>query len=243
MKIRSLCNLVLIAITFAACTTAPPSIPVGRKVSGHFTIYEKQIPLPPGEWTVRGASTRISPTDAGKYITQPFLSLALLNPNGNPSAIYVVTNRGVGSGGGYVTSKQCDRSDMHLRVTASNVPGSDQECWWINHIQMGTGPKTPPALRQAYDYAKTNKIVSAVYSLQVGYRLADAYGIIWIRYYFNPEREGFDPPRHAEWLASDWHQDRIGKDLKKVEYVERLIRWGHGWLPKVRAGFKGKLGK
>ena len=45
----------LVVGLLAGCATAP-SIPVGTKATDQIVIYNKQIPLPPGDWTVRGSS-------------------------------------------------------------------------------------------------------------------------------------------------------------------------------------------
>ena len=199
------------------------------------------IPLPAGEWTVSGVRRTTSEGFYSGQASAPILRMVLVNPKANPSAIYIRTTIGAGSGFGWSLHSWCRRRDMLHRTTRINIEGGDQECWWINHIRMSRSSRTPPEFDQAFDYARRNKIQIPINAIQVGYRLADNDGFLTLQYFFNPEAEGFAPPRRAAWSTSDWHRDRIGNDPKKVAYIDQVKDWGRAWLPKVKVGFDGKL--
>ena len=58
-----------------------------------------------------------------------------------------------------------------------------------------------------------------------------------VRYFFNPENEGFGRQTNNNWSSSDWHIDNVSRDPKKITYIDSLKKWGAAWLPKMKSGF------
>ena len=170
----------LVVGLLAGCATAPP-IPVGTKVTDQLVIYKKQIPLPPGEWTVRGAATGQTAGVSSGMAGANFVRLVLLNPKGNPFLIHVYANSGQGRGYGWVTYNYCSRDDMLLRETAVNFEGREQECWWNNHRRMTRGSRSLPEVLQGYDYAYQNNLAIPLNALSVGCSAAAGQdGLLWM---------------------------------------------------------------
>jgi hypothetical protein len=77
--------------------------------------------------------------------------------------------------------------------------------------------------------------------LSIGYRIADSYDFVTVRYFFNPEAKNLAPPVYSDWNSSDWHKDRIQNFPKKLAYFNNTKQWAASWLTEVKAGFNGKL--
>lgn len=212
--------------------------PVGEAVSNPFLVGGKQIPLPPGRWVIRGRA--LPKTSRG---TQGIQLILVNNVADDPRmAIWVATNLVPSSGfNGWNISRFCARNDLAHRVTEISVQGGDQRCWWVTHARMTRRQKSSPATIQTLDWAKSHGRVVPVNTVYVGYRFANTYDVLTVRYFFNPEAKGIAPTSRATWSTSDWHIDRILAFPKKGAFVDGLKEWGADWMPKIEAGFNGKL--
>lgn len=208
----------------------------GDVVTGSLDVNDKKIPLPPGNWTVLGTRA------LGQGAATPGIATVLVNPKSNPFAVRVITNTSPGQGWGWKLSRSCLRQDLLFQKVIAKVDGGDQRCWWVNHTRMTRGSRTAPDIVQALEYARKRNMKLPVTALLVGYRFADIYDILIVRYYFNPEGEGFNPPNDATWVTNDWHKDRIATDPKKIAYAERIRKWGEGWFPRIQSGFNNEAG-
>ena len=227
-------------VVLAGCAAPEPEFKLGATVSNPLVIAEKQIPLPRGRWVVRGQN--VITTDAGTRIIQ----MILLDADRNVPRISIWVGTNLQPSvyfEGWGVSRICSRDDMHHRVTKSNIQWGDQECWYVNHARLGRSSRTPKEVLQVYDFVKSRGRAVPANTVVVGYRFANDYDVLSIRYHFNPEAEGFAPPKRAAWKTSDWHVDKVVSDPKKVQYIDRLKWWGLDWLPKVKAGFEGKLSR
>lgn len=230
----------LTTFLLSGCMTAEvvKKYPAGTIVRDAVVLGSKQIPLPPGKWEVYGSS------EGQSSFSSPLNNLILVNTENKnlPKAVVLYTNvEGGGRGFGWNTMKACGRNDMHHRLTEENTPGGRQACWFVNHTRMTRTNKTPQFIRAALDRVIAEGRPLPLTSVYVGMRIADSLDFLTIRYYFNPESDGFAPPKVTTWRSNDWHRDLVHRDSKKVEYVELIKRWGEGWFPKVKSGFEGKL--
>ncbi len=212
--------------------------PPGTPISNPVVVGKKQIPLPPGQWTVAGV--RSSRNSELKKILDLFLidvksgvlqHAASITTNMSPPKRHQ----------GWLTHSTCSsKSSLHL-VTKSSSEGEDQECWWVRYWPTSTPPKKDSAWKRALDFAITQGIELPTNFVTVGYRLADDAHFLNVYYLFSPEVDGIVSPGRTAQNPSVWHVDRFGRDPKKVEYVNRLKTWGASWLANVKAGFKGRL--
>jgi hypothetical protein len=237
---RSFC-LFMTGVLLSGCLTTAEAVkkyPVGTTVRDAVVLGSKQIPLPPGKWEVYASN------EGQSSFSSPLNQLVLVNTENKrlPRAVALSTNvEGGARGYGWNTMKACSRNDMHHRLTEDDTPGGRQACWFINHTRMTRTNKTPRVLRAALDRVIAKGRPLPLTSVYVGMRVADSLDYLTIRYYFNPESDGFAPPRVTTWRSNDWHRDRVHEDPKKVDYVESVKRWGEVWYSKVKAGFAGKL--
>lgn len=194
------------------------------------------VPLPSGEWIVAGAD--VSKASYANQIEETML----VNVVGGQVNGYVEIRTPLSaSTNGWVKSSLCDRSDIHHVFKLSNTAGGVQDCWGINHYRMTIAGKVPAYIEQTRDYIVSHKINSPLNAIAVEYRFADKPYFVDVKYFFNPEVDGFTPPKIAEWATSDWHRDRVYMDPAKVAYIDKIKTWGREWYPKVKAGFEGNL--
>lgn len=142
---------------------------------------------------------------------------------------------------GYLQSKYCSRDNMHYRKTVIDYRTGDQDCRWVNHYRITLHGNKIKMWRDAGAWLTERKIDVPAAAIDAGYRLSDGSTFIMVHYFFNPEVDGFSPPREANWNTSDWHPSNTVRDPKKVAYINRLKAWSDEYYPKVKAGFKGKL--
>jgi hypothetical protein len=211
--------------------------PIGAKVSGSFEIGQARLPLPEGEWTVLGKmEERSYGGPSGVIIQRVFLAQF---QNGALSRAVLASSNEEGVRFGWKRNTNCDRVDMHFVSADKNYDVQNQQCWWVNHVTTAVGNSTWKSITDAYAYMDKNNIrrpstvVGVFYSLVRGSNFVDAI------YWFNPESDGFEPPKTIDWRNNDWHKSRIVGDPKKGAYIDRLKTWGTSTLPRVQAAFGG----
>ena len=193
-----------------------------------------QIPLPPGEWVLAGHEEyRSSPNT-------PRVQGYLARTDGSvlTGLIWFTTNTEL-SEGTWPQASLCEKENLLFVKTIWNYP-EDVDCWVLDHRTM-TAKSNKKEVMQLFDYLNWRHIWMPITMIAAKYRRADNSKQVYLNYYFNPEDEGFSPPKNASWRANDWHRDRIYLNREKVAYIERLKSWGRKWKPKVDAGFLGKL--
>jgi hypothetical protein len=184
----------VVGLLMSGCVTAEAinKYPVGTIVRDAVVLGPKQIPLPPGNWEVYGSA------EAQTGFSSPVNVLVLANAENKrlPRAVTIFANvAGASRGtGGWTSLKACSRKDMHHRVTEVDTTGGDQACWFINHGKLTRTNRTPKYFRDALDrvIAKGRKL--PLTSIYVEMRVADTFDYLTVRYYFNPESDGFEPP-------------------------------------------------
>jgi len=193
------------------------------------------VPLPQGEWIVAGADY----VRAGKY-DNPIEEVMLVQVRNNVAVAAVQIRSSVAySSNGFARSKFCERTNILYLNRVTNVAGKMQDCWGINHYAFKRSDDMAPHMKQAENFIVSRKIEAPVISVGVNFEIADRGYFLEALYLFNPEDGGFGRPKPSEWLASDWHRDRVYMDPDKVAYIDKLKAWGREWYPKVKAGFEG----
>lgn len=148
---------------------------------------------------------------------------------------------GANLGGSWIKPKGCTRTDIHFNFDENTSNGADHACWYINHTRLTRSSRMPKYITDALDRAISRGVKLPLTSIVVRFGVSNGLNFVSLRVYFNPELEGFEPPRTAGWSTNDWHKDRVYTDAKKVAYIEKIKKWGEVWYPKVKAGFAGKL--
>lgn len=259
---RRVSTALLMAAIAAACAgmddrELPMSLKmnaVGSQFADAFLIGDKQIPLPPGAWTIIG--TEIKKNDDPAYHVA--YMLAKIEDNAVKAATEIYTGlpikkagsgglfSGSKPGGGWVTHRSCSRDDMHFVKVRSNIRLGDQDCWWINHWRMhraGTGDSEHWS--ESRKYLEQNRIRAPIDMIGVSFRLANETDYLTVNYFFDPATAGLTPMGDAHWSirtweSSEWHPDRVKNEEEKSAYIKRLISWGETWHQKVKTSFERK---
>ena len=233
-------SVLLSALTIATSVGAQDKLTLNQTyrdvIHLDFSSGLTQIPLPPGEWVLAGHEEYRSSLNTSMVRGY----LARKESKTLTGLIYFSINIEM-SDGTWSQSSFCERENVIFMEKIRNYSG-DVDCWALNHRTM-TSKTTRQAVVQLRDYLKRRKIEMPITMIVVQYRKTDNSKQVSLNYYFNPEFEGFSPPKQASWRANDWHRDRIYLDPEKVAYVDRLKLWGREWKRNVDAGFEGELEK
>ena len=193
------------------------------------------IPLPAGKWKLVGWTTEYNNVQVPHVY-----GLLIQEKNGLLDKVVRFQNTVGYAPNGYQEGKFCQRKNIHHLVVKANYNGREQDCWGVNHFRMTLNGRISEDLVQARDYIVKNELTVPINFLYVHYRKASSTKLWRLDYFFNPEAEGFPPPKYADWATSDWHRDRAYMDAKKVLYIEKLKSWGTAWNETVDSAFHGK---
>jgi hypothetical protein len=228
------------AMLLAGCATTSAfekAYPAGKAVGNHVTVGTKSVPLPPGNWVVAAHDTTTSSAST------PLAGLALVNtaPKAHAVLVTIYTNVEVSNGGfGWTTLKACSRDDMIFVDAPENHESGPQRCRYINHSGTTRAASTAKMLKDTLDFAQARRLPIPSTAVYAGFRLADSYDALTVRYYFNPETQGFAESRTPAWRYNDWHRDHSAYDERKTRYLDGMKAWGVQVIAAMRAGFAGK---
>ena len=233
----------LISFTLVGCQTtrekAAQYLTVGATYTDMIGLGKDavQIPLPEGQWKLVGLDTWYNNLQTG------FTRGILVDVKGKILRRAVQFDIPIDfSSNGYVVSKWCERDNIHHMKKRANYEGGEQDCWGVNHYRLSfSANKLPEYMKQARDYIVANKIRVPGNTIYVRYQKADVNALLQASYHFNPEVDGFPPPKETIWATSDWHRNQMYLDEKKVAYIDKIKRWGTAFDSKVTAGFERKL--
>lgn len=226
----------------------------GVRVVDAFSVGGKQVPLPPGEWTVIG--TAIEKDGARGFHTSSML--ALIQKNQLVAAAEISTNIPIpkasrdgkpksGEGEGWPTHQGCVRDDTHFLKVNANIRLGEQDCWWVNHWRMHrSGFAASEHWKKAQKYLAENKIRAPLDMIGVTYRRANKDHYLTVNYFLSPKPSDSDDQNDvhwsiASWETSVWHPDLVKKDPKKAAYIKDVIAWGESWHPKIKGLFDAGL--
>ena len=215
---------------------------VGTPVSEFFSVSGKNIPLPPGNWTVIGSQI----AKDGKRGYKTAHMLARIEGKSLHSAVEIYTYLPIkktdekdSDGKGWLTNRSCTRDDIHFIKVFTNTRLGKQDCWWVNHWRMNV-PRIGEHWTEARKYLSDQRIHAPLDMIAVSYRLANKSDYLTANYFFNPENAGFSREsdvfcRIHTWPTSVWHPDKVRGNDKKANYIKELISWGTQWHGKVKA--------
>lgn len=201
-----------------------------------FTIRDKTIPLPPGEWKIMASGL-----DAKK-----FFEVFLIQERPGRIFNYIILAADtveLDREGGYTSWSEVKRKDIHYAVSANNEGGEKQDAWIINNgiptfICECTDKKV---LEDASSYIKSKGLIISNDMIKVAHRLTGAHPYkkryLQAEYYYNPEADGFPPGQKATWATSDWNSVKINSDPQKVKYISRLKEEHQLIHQKIVSGF------
>ena len=140
-------------------------------------------------------------------------------------------------------SKICDRVDFHFIKKISNKSGSRSECYLVNHWRFIGGSSKRPnlAANKVKTIAKewyTSQGISIPRTVITANSIWQDYNLLNVRFAFNPEFDGFPPTVDSAWSSSDWHQDKITADEKRLSYIKKVTMFAEKMHEALKPQFK-----
>lgn len=213
--------------------------PIGTSFQSVAKFGPRQLPLPPGEWTLLSREMARSTGNTAAPI--PILRVYLVQMVGGRLErwIHANTNTQVSATGWTRNRNVCDRGDVHVGVSDSNYNERDTECWIVNHYGLTPGATAAAYIRAFYDQTADKR--RPVTALGEQYFLVKDGSFLDVTYYSNPESAGFEKTPTADWRGNPWHRERAAQDPKKLAYIAKLKAEGESLLPLVKRGMNGRL--
>jgi hypothetical protein len=210
----------------------------GTQVSGHLAIGpgNQTIAMPEGKWTIAFFQTSLNNVDT--LFAKGFLFQQEDNRLTKGVWLQVPLNY---NANGYISSKNCERTNLHFIEKIENADSGNQNCYYVNHYRVTLSGSKSAIVNKIGKYFLTRKIQVPNHLFQIGHRLADVSSMLIVKYYFSPTTDGFEDHPRTNWTDSPWHPSAITNDPRKTQYVGKLINWSKQWHPVVVKGFQGKL--
>lgn len=221
---------------------APLRIAVGDRHETFLAIGEKQIPLPPGEWSVIASKLENAFTRAGSPIGKiGEIYLARTQNDRVTMALYVRTNMELAAVSGWVRNRSvCDRKNVHFNESDRNYNPAESECWQINHIVNTTNYTDSNVARQAFKAFQRAKFGTTTV-IAPEFWLNDNSDMLFARYYLLPVRHGYQRSEDLKWKNSEWHAEAIRDNVEKKRFVAAARVYAKKLFPLVKQGFRGRI--
>jgi hypothetical protein len=236
--------IVFLAIGLVAIlqpAAAQPKWAQGQTYSGNIDIGGIQVPLPAGEWVVTGTDqTTMTSSEASGQSNTGLAQIIDGRLRAYMSLSY--NQRSMSNGWTVPAAKTCARTEIHHAVVVRDRQ-LDRSCLYVNHSVFAIAADSAHWWKSTVEYAKQNKISVPLAVIQSGVVVSDRANFISVAYYFNPEMQGFAPPKNTAWQTSDWNVLNVAKNKKKKAFIQSVIDWTEKSRSVVEAGLAGKLKK
>lgn len=214
----------------------------GHPARGSLRVDGFNVPLPPGEW-LQLANMHFSQKDmAGEM-----LMLGQVKNRRLMGYVRITAARSTAEPGkGFPGAPGCERRNASTNVLVNDgiEPFGHQACWLMEHSFLAPleawadRAKKLPALERAAAGDLAAKGVSYPQEMMsVRFTRAENWGLLEVRYAFNPEEEHITSGDVAGYTDSDWQPATIDRYPEKVAYVDKLRLWAANFWPKVKAAF------
>jgi len=222
--------VVSVAVLAAGCVTTQQAS-VGQQHQDVFRFATGlSIPLPEGNWTTVASVTRRN----NDNILLETVTLVQVENNQVQGLIVSRTNLDAAAGG-WTSPQLCQRNNIHhLEVLSYST--RDASCWGVVHADFSkqfTG-YWGEVLNPYLEHLRSKNIAAPKAMIDAEFYEARTSRFVTVRYYRNPEADGFPPPVNAAWSYSDWNIQNVAEDPKKSAYIRKIIAWAKDWQPRLR---------
>lgn len=217
---------------------------VGQKVSGSLHLKSNvqsklYAALPKGVWQIIAMGQRRSSVSNVKLIK---IFLAQLRGKKLFGLIRIGFNIEVPNSH-RALPRECTRENVFYRFPDASTfinPRRGFDCFNIGHIAMTTGKNPSQSAKDTHRWIRENTTGMPGIMIRADFHRSDSSQHLRIRYFRNPEAEGFAPAVDTGWRSSNWHYDRLHRDPKRLAYVTKIKDWAIAWKPRFEAGFLGQ---
>ena len=206
----------LAGLIFAQVAEAALLPAVGDVVSGQVALFDKAIPLPPGEWRVASSGFgRVTGDDPGPYGTIGGVLLVRAQPASDHAFLLIHTNA-LPVRDGWGTSSLCT-DPSHLDRRTIDPSDATSGCSFVAAVR---GPRrlggTLPALSGKSGTERAGSTTALPHwALMTGFRVSDHRDFLDLRYGVAPSY--LDP--------SGWFASKDALDEPRQRTVQRLADW------------------
>lgn len=215
---------------------------VGSAVTGRIDVAGKQVPLPPGQFTViavENLSARQVKGDAStdRMDLGPVRSVALAQiADGRVTAVVEVAANLLPYHDGWGTTKDCTRTDLYAAISRYKS-GFDVSCLYLKPVTAAGDVQVPggDALRR---FATESKAAVSDFWLTAGLRNANRQDVLDVRYSVDPRILGAPATAAA---AATWAPAEIERNAAGLAAVKDLAAWAGRIAEPLDDGLRGRL--
>ena len=234
-------------LTLAACllgwSSAAAAQEVGTVATGTITVAGKQVPLPPGDFTVIASGTAnariVNKTgieserlDLGPIRT---VTLAQVADGRVPVVVEIAANL-VPHHDGWGTTADCTRKDIYAAVS-NYKSGWDVSCLYLKPLPVGDTAPAPGGEALARLAGDRGAAISSFWVV-AGLRVADRQDVVDVRYHIDPAALGV-PATAAN--AAAWEPSAIEQQPARLAVVKDIAAWAGTVAAPLSAGLQGRM--
>ncbi len=188
----------LLGTLVAGCEATHNPLAGMGNVAGSFSLGNRQIPLPDGDW--HEAARRAYKSRLGVALTDTVLIRS--DRHRVDGVVLITTNRRAGGERGWRRAAFCDAAAPRDREIHANRTGGKQDCWALQHGPTGLRDPKDPTLAKLADYAAHDGLALFDTGATIRYRLAGNRDLMQVSYFFDSPAAA--RPMMRRW-AESWH--------------------------------------
>lgn len=215
---------------------------VGSTASGRIDIAGKQVPLPPGQFTVIAVENLSAQQIKGDSTSDrmdlgPVRAVALAQvADGRVTAVVEIAANLLPYHDGWGTAKDCTRTDLYAAISRYKS-GFDVSCLYLKPVAVGGDVKAPGG-SAVQRFAAEQKAAVGDFWLTAGLRNADRQDVLDVRYSIDPRVLGAPATAAA---AAAWAPAEIERNAAGLAAVKDLAAWAGRIAEPLDAGLRGRL--
>ena len=212
-------------------------------VNGRITVAGKQVPLPPGEFTVVTSGTAhariVNKTgiESQRLDLGPIraVTLAQVADGRVPLVVEIAANL-LPYHDGWGTTADCTRKDIYAAVS-NYESGWDVSCLYLKPMPVDDTHRAPGGEAVARFAGERGAAVSSFWVV-AGLRVADRQDVIDVRYHIDPAALGV-PATAAD--AAIWAPTAIEQQPGQLTAVKDIAAWTGSVASPLSAGLRGRM--
>jgi|GEM_PF-695623 len=238
-------SLAVLVLASGVLSAGPAqAIAVGDTVSNMLRVSGKDIPLPSGSYTVVDVGfAEITQPDFGAQVNPedygPVRRIVLLSSaDGTLTGSVEIMVNTLAHPDGWGIATDCTRSDIYATLTRYKS-GWDVSCMWVLPTSTGwLGDEIRAVGDSVVTHAVSNDLVIPELFVEAGFRVANRYDAVEVRYQFAAMENG--APAFGEAMEA-WLPTNIAAEPGPLEKVQTVAAWASSIYPAVEQGLRMPL--
>lgn len=233
--------MLVTAFTITVAGTAGAQT-VGSVVRDTIDVAGKQIPLPPGEFTVLSVETIPARLAKGDSVTErldlgPIQSVVLGQvADGRVAGVVEIAANLVPYHDGWGTTADCSRTDLYAAISRYKS-GWDVSCLYLKPLVV-SGDVTAPGGDAVAAFGKARQAALTDLWVVAGLRSGNRQDVVDVRYNFDPA--AFGVPGSAA-TASLWQPSAIEGQATRLAVVKDIAAWVGSAAEPLDQGLRARM--